>query len=645
MVKALLAQLQQTGRINALDLAFGEFIAEQDSGQSQEHQTNIALLAACLSSRLGDQDSCLHLADLAQPFGDVHQFPAIDSLMQQLSQAKTVLRVREANEAATKPLVLDGDKLYLQRYWQYERELARHILDKAANSMAIDIPAAKVVLEQLFTDRAANDVKQPDWQKIAVAMAATQQFSVITGGPGTGKTTTVTRLMALLKQLSIMRTKALIIKLVAPTGKAAARLSQSISQAKQQLPEQLRQGLPEQCTTVHRLLGALPHSPYFKHNEHKPLHLDVLVLDEASMVDLPLMSKLFAALPVHAQIILLGDKDQLASVEAGSVLSDICAAAVVSGQANTDSSPVAFSQMMVEHIQQLTSYSLPAVGHQVKPLSDNVLVLQKSHRFSEKSGIGRLAKSINHGHYQQSLALLSSADTTDIHWHEQSKLSKPSKLSGDKQNRQLVAQLMPGYSQYFRAIKQGDIQGAFIGLAHQQVLCAQKSGEWGVHQLNALIEKELHKQGLIDASRDFYLGRPLMLGQNDHHQQLFNGDIGIVMPDPQQKEVIKVWFITSQGQIRGLLPSRLPLHQTLYAMTIHKSQGSEFEHVYLCLPDIKHAAGARGLSRELLYTGLTRAKTSFSLYASQQSLQLSLQQQCKRGSGLAERLNVSNIPK
>ncbi|MFT4993728.1 MAG: exodeoxyribonuclease V alpha subunit [Paraglaciecola sp.] len=637
MVKALLAQLHHTGRIKALDLAFGEFIAEQESSQSPEQQTNIALLAACLSARLGDQDSCLHLADLAQPFGDVHQFPPMDSLLQQLSQGHSVLQVRDVNEGADKPLVLDGGKLYLQRYWQYERELAGHILHKAANSMAIDIPMAKMVLDQLFTERLPNPAEQPDWQKIAVAMAATQQFSVITGGPGTGKTTTVTRLMALLHRLSVLKAKPLIIKLVAPTGKAAARLSQSISQAKTQLPEALQHGLPEQCTTVHRLLGALPHSPYFKHNSQKPLHLDVLVLDEASMVDLPLMSKLFGALPARAQIILLGDKDQLASVEAGSVLSDICAAAL--GLTKREHSPVAYSPKMVAHIEQLTAYALPAVKHQNKSVSDNVLVLQKSHRFSAKSGIGRLASSINRGQYQQSLALLNAADTTDIHWHEQSQ------LSADKQNKQLVAQLMPAYSQYFAAIKEGDIQAAFRCLGQQQVLCAQKSGEWGVHQLNALIEKELHKQGLIDTSRDFYLGRPLMLGQNDHHQQLFNGDIGIVMPDPGQPEVIKVWFITAQGQIRALLPSRLPLHQTLYAMTIHKSQGSEFEHVYLCLPNIKHGAGAKGLSRELLYTGLTRAKNSFSLYASQQALQLSLQQQCKRGSGLAERLICGTVTK
>jgi exodeoxyribonuclease V alpha subunit len=170
------------------------------------------------------------------------------------------------------------------------------------------------------------------------------------------------------------------------------------------------------------------------------------------------------------------------------------------------------------------------------------------------------------------------------------------------------------------------------------VLCAQKSGYWGVTQLNTLIENELHKQGLINNSKDFYVGRPVMLSKNDHQLKLFNGDVGIVMPDPNNASLTKVWFVTPEGELRGLLPSRLPSLETLYAMTIHKSQGSEFESVYLCLPPITANNQGRGLNRELIYTGLTRAKKQFMLFGQGKALSLSLGQQCARGSGLAGRL-------
>jgi exodeoxyribonuclease V alpha subunit len=631
MVNNLLCQLRQAGKIRPLDEAFGQFIADQEAGRQLEQQMNIALLAAYLSNRLGEQDSCIQLEFLAQPFSEYHKFPSLEVLREQLEQSTSVEIITSDSGAANKPIIFDRNRLYLQRYWHYEHELAKRIMTKAAKKIDVDLAAARKILDSLFTvgnDAEANASAQFDWQKIAVCIAASQQLTLITGGPGTGKTTTVTRLMALLQGLATIKGQHLNIKLVAPTGKAAARLSQSINTAKSKLPKGLSLGLPDQCSTVHRLLGARPLSPYFKFNAQNPLHLDVLVLDEASMIDLPLMSKLFAALPPYAQVILLGDKDQLASVEAGSVLSDICAAAFE--QMNNDRVQLSYSVEARAQIETLSGYALPAEGHDRKGIGDNLVVLQKSHRFSAESSVGLLANAINRGRHQQSRSLLVDKTHTDINWYQ------------DYQQQHLVAQLMPTYIEFFAAVKEGDVAKAFDCLQQQQVLCAQKSGDWGVYRLNNLIENELHKQGLIDTSRVFYSGRPIMLSQNDHHQKLFNGDIGIVMVDPKHAELQKVWFISAEGQIRGLLSSRLPVHETLYAMTIHKSQGSEFEHVYLCLPDIKHLAGAKSLSRELLYTGLTRAKRSFSLYASQQALQLSLQQQCKRGSGLAERLQSAS---
>jgi exodeoxyribonuclease V alpha subunit len=616
MVVDMLKHLQSTARIRPLDLAFGEFIAAQENQQ----QECVALLAAYVSRQLGEQDSCIDISDLAQPFVDVFTFPDSEALRQILIQARSVAVINDTTETLNRPLVLQGNRLYLQRYWDYEQKLAIKIREMSNAYIDVDVPLAKRLISQLFPhDTSTAQDSAIDYQLIAVCLAASRRFSLITGGPGTGKTTTVSRVMALLQGLAQAKGQTLNIHLVAPTGKAAARLTQSISQAKGQLPANLQNNLPEQCTTIHRLLGALPFSPYFKFNSHNPLHLDVLVVDEASMVDLPLMSKLFAALPEHGQIILLGDKDQLASVEAGSVLSDICAAA------QADAEQPAYSDKMLQQLEALSGRSLPQKKTPTSPVSDSLVVLQKSHRFSAQSGIGVLARAINRGHYKEALTLLEDESRQDIHYF----------APDDPQ--QLVLQLMPVYRQYFNAISSGDVQGAFNCLAQQQVLCAHKGGDWGVERLNALIEKELHKQGMIDMAWDYYPGRPIMLKQNDHSLKLFNGDIGLLMADPEQSGLLKVWFISPEGQIRSVLPNRLPPHDTLYAMTIHKSQGSEFDTVYLCLPD--KITGVKGLNRELVYTGLTRAKRQFNLYADKQILQSCLQQRCKRGSGLKNRLS------
>jgi exodeoxyribonuclease V alpha subunit len=538
---------------------------------------------------------------------------------------------------------MQSGQLYLQRYWQYESQLGYIIREKSAKSIDLDIPSAKMLLASLFPNDEGISI---DWQKIAVCIAASQSLSFITGGPGTGKTTTVTKLLALLQGLAANKStaknrKILNIQLVAPTGKAAARLTESISAAKLKLPAALQANLPEQCQPIHRLLGARPQSPYFKADADHPLHLDVLVLDEASMVDLPLMAKLFAALPKDAQVVLLGDQDQLASVETGSVLSDICAA---SFQVDNQDAPLTvYSEQMQHQLEKLTAVAqgvnttMPAVDNkQQSVIRDNVVKLVKSHRFKDNSGIGQLAKQIKAGQVAQCLKLLKNDQFTDINWYQPTQTT-PQTVANEIL-KSLITQLLPVYQQYTQAVQQGDLPKAFGYLHQQQVLCAQKSGYWGVAQLNVLIESELHKQGLIDNSKDFYVGRPVMLSKNDHQLKLFNGDIGIVMPDPNNPLLTKVWFYTPEGELRGLLPSRLPSLETLYAMTIHKSQGSEFESVYLCLPPITPNNQGRGLNRELIYTGLTRAKRHFMLFAEAKALSLSLTQQCVRGSGLAERL-------
>ena len=656
-----LEQLLKMSKIRAIDMAFADFIYSEESALDASDNLStparecLTMLAAFASAQSGEQHSCIDLEKLGQPFSGIYRFPELSLLLSYIQNARTFKNMSASDinldERAAKPLMLQNRKLYLQRYWQYESQLAAIIREKAAKTLNLDITAAQALLSVLFEEKNENENLEQgqtlDWQKIAVCIAASQTLSFITGGPGTGKTTTVTKLLALLQGLAAKKgtsdnKKVLNIQLVAPTGKAAARLTESISAAKQKLPIELQANLPEQCQTIHRLLGAKPQSPYFKANASHPLHLDVLVLDEASMVDLPLMAKLFAALPTHAQIILLGDQDQLASVETGSVLSDICIASHLQDD-NLNNSLMAYSNTMQQHLSKLVS--VPTASHfqtvatqttDQSVIRDNVVRLVKSHRFGENSGIGQLAKQVKAGQVAQCLRLLKDQQFTDINWYQPEQTS-PQTVANEIL-KTLITKLLPIYQQYTQAIKQGDLRQAFKYLHQQQVLCAQKSGYWGVTQLNALIENELHKQGLIDNSKDFYVGRPVMLSKNDHQLKLFNGDVGIVMSDPHNAALTKVWFVTPEGDLRGLLPSRLPSLETLYAMTIHKSQGSEFESVYLSLPPITANNQGRGLNRELIYTGLTRAKKQFMLFGEAKAISLSLSQQCVRGSGLAGRL-------
>ena len=653
-----LEQLLKMSKIRAIDMAFSDFIYSEESAQDASDTSArecLTMLSAFVSAQSGEQHSCIDLEKLGQPFLGVYRFPELSTMLSYIQNAGTFARLFTTgvnlDEPTAKTIILQDGKLYLQRYWQYESQLAAIIREKATKVLDLDITAAKVLLSDLFDEEHmhAEQGQTLDWQKIAVCIAASQTLSFITGGPGTGKTTTVTKLLALLQGLAAKKGNVLNIQLVAPTGKAAARLTESISAAKIKLPTDLQANLPEQCQTIHRLLGAKPQSPHFRANANHPLHLDVLVLDEASMVDLPLMAKLFAALPKNAQIILLGDQDQLASVETGSVLSDICAASDLQGD-NPNKALLIYSDAMQQHLTKLislpTSTAIPNLETNTSitkrsdirgsVIQDNVVRLLKSHRFGENSGIGQLAKQVKVGQVNQSVSLLNDEQFTDINWHQPTQTT-PQTVANEIL-KTLITQLLPIYQQYTQAIQQGDLRQAFKYWDQQQVLCAQKSGYWGVTQLNALIESELHKQGLIDNTKDFYIGRPVMLSKNDHQLKLFNGDVGIVMPDPDNAALTKVWFVTPEGDLRGLLPSRLPSLETLYAMTIHKSQGSEFESVYLCLPPITANNQGRGLNRELIYTGLTRAKKQFMLFAEAKALSVSLGQQCVRGSGLAGRL-------
>lgn len=591
----------EQGSIRPLDYAFAQLVYDQE----EKFADPMAEIAAKVSARAGQQHSCVPLSSIQASDFDL------------LNEAEHLVSVAVAKNglADHRPLVLDNQQLYLHKYWHYERQLAASITTLAGQTDPLDTALLQPLLQRLFTQS-----EQVDWQKVAVCAAARQRFSIITGGPGTGKTTTVTRLMAILQAMARHQGKTLAIRLAAPTGKAAARLNESVSGALATLPEDLREGLQISASTLHRLLGSLPHRIQFKANRQHPLHLDLLILDEASMVDLPLMAKTFDALPPGARVVLLGDQQQLSSVEQGSVLADICAAGL-----GEQALPV-YSTEQLSWLERLGVLPSSYVAlQQSKPMADNLVVLQKSHRFSANSGIGQLASAFIVGDYPQTEQLLNCNRFNDIEWLKQSSLDE------------LWQQLLPDYQRYFEQIKNGDLASAFACLGDSQVLCAFRLGTWGIESITRHIEQQLRRLGMIDAQREFYDGRPVMLGKNLAHLDLYNGDIGICLADPEQPGLTKIWFRQPHG-VKGFLPSSLTGLETVYAMTIHKSQGSEFKRVLMCLPDTELGAQPLSLTRELLYTGLTRAKSQFGLFSPKSLLIKALSRCCQRSTGLALRL-------
>nr|MDT0253249.1 exodeoxyribonuclease V subunit alpha [Endozoicomonas sp.] len=382
---------------------------------------------------------------------------------------------------------------------------------------------------------------------------------------------------------------------------------------------EVRKRMPTQAGTLHRLLGVLPGKTGFIHNKNNRLHLDILVVDEASMIDLPMMSHLLDALPNHARLILLGDRDQLSSVEAGSVLGDICAAAS-SG----------YSESQISLLEALTGQSLKAAetlsdreASIDNRVSDSLCLLRKSYRFDALSGIGSLAKAINSGQ-DTALRTLFTSGFQDIELYP---------VTRDSGFQPLIQQCVEGYRNYLTLIReQSDKQSILNAFNQFQLLCALREGPYGVSGLNQEIQKALQQKGLLDVSGQWYEGRPILITRNDHGLGLYNGDIGITIKDSEGR--LKVAFELPDQQIREILPSRLPEHETVFAMTIHKSQGSEFAHVVMVLPD-KHSPV---ITRELVYTGITRAKSRLTVFSEMDILVKAANSPTRRASGLYQRL-------
>ncbi|NNM53019.1 MAG: exodeoxyribonuclease V subunit alpha [Pseudomonadales bacterium] len=638
-----LDHLADEGYLRRLGSAFARFIASLDQA------TPALLIASCVLSELeGRGHSCLQLTALtAEPWAllgwDAQNWQIVDQIAGSLPKTTAEWRTALANctqvwlstePDSQQPLVLDQDRLYLRRYWRNETQVAETVRFRAAHPRSLDVAQIRKWLDKLFDSPPEAGTH---WQKIACAVSVRSHFSIITGGPGTGKTYTVARLLALLLAIDDDPAR-LRVAMAAPTGKAAARLTQSIDTALAELAKKVGDALPlAQLTarlgaarTLHSLLGARPNSRAFRHHSGNPLAVDVLIVDEASMVHLEMMAALLDTLPAHAMVVLLGDKDQLASVEAGAVLGDLCSDAQTGG----------YTENSADYIVKSSGESIPSefLGQQ-NELAQQTVMLRHSHRFS--GPIAVLALAINSGSSMDAMECLRAEEGNLLAWLTQTTTAATLDLA---LNGRPGAE--GGYADYLRILPEyhpaasdtlvhenwvRKVLRAFEGI---RVLCAVREGEWGVTGLNLAIERRLEAEGWIKRRGEWYVGRPVMVTRNDYGTGVFNGDIGIALPDAARPDVLRVYFLEGDA-VRGVLTTRLRDVETAYAMTVHKSQGSEFQHTVLVLPPQSSPV----LTRELVYTGVTRARKYFTLVTPDPSvLASSIESPTRRESGLYARL-------
>ncbi len=651
-----LRQWSDVGWLRQLDSALAAFIAGLDP------QATPALLVATalLAHMEGRGHSCLPLAPLVARPGAVLGWPAEAQgalaalwagLPESVADWRAALRgspvVWAGGPAADtgQPLVLSGSadapRLYLRRYWAYERAVAQQILDRTATPLAVDAAGVRRWLDRLFAPAAAEGAV--DWQKLACAMALRGRLSVITGGPGTGKTYTAARLLALLFAVD-PQPEQLRVALAAPTGKAAARLKQSIDAALAELHARVgaELDLPAltqrmgAARTLHALLGARPDTRQFRYHAGHPLDVDVLIVDEASMVHLEMMAALLAALPPSARVVFLGDKDQLASVEAGAVLGDLC----------RDAQAGRYSEDSARYALAAAGQALPAAYRDATgtppPLAQHTVMLRESRRFG--GPIGQLALAVNAGDAgaaQQCLAHDASGALRHLEGVAPAAVWQLAAQgrSGAASYRAYLEQLAQRPAGADAAAHAAWVKTVLAAFERFRLLCAVREGEWGAAGLNRAVEAALQATGLLAPRGEWYAGRPVMVTRNDPALGVFNGDIGIALPAAARPEHgsgatpgLRVYFADGP-QLRSVGVGRLAHVETAFAMTVHKSQGSEFEHTVLVLPP--HAGAV--LSRELVYTGITRARQAFTLVSAQPGLlATAVQQRTQRASGLQD---------
>ncbi|MDA8309150.1 MAG: exodeoxyribonuclease V subunit alpha [Actinomycetota bacterium] len=523
-------------------------------------------------------------------------------------------------DPAVAPLRLVGSALYLDRYWRDEREVAADLLTRAA------VSAGNAVGGDVDTGRLARAVRRflgddgdPE-QRWAVAVAALRGLAVIAGGPGTGKTTTVATLVGLLaEEASTDGAEPPLVALAAPTGKAANRMQEAVRAAAMLLDvapsvqEQLR---ALEASTVHRLLRPRPgSSSRFRYHRRNRLPHDVVVVDETSMLSLWLMARLVEAVRHDARLVFVGDPEQLASVEAGAVLGDVVGPA---------SRALRMRGASRDQLVAASGVALPV--EQVRPdgpaIGDGIVVLRTNHRFS--GALADLAEAVRSGDADGALRVLAAGtDDASVQW-----LPIDVGEAGPEQLDPIRRLACAAGARVVEAARARDGGAALVALGSWRILCAHRRGPVGVSTWNAKVERWLvdEIEG-FSADGDWYVGRPVIVTANDYHLKLFNGDTGVlVVRDPSG-----VGAVFEQGVVS---PSRLSAVDTVYAMTIHKAQGSEFDDVAVLLPQ----PTSRILTRELLYTAVTRARRRLLVAGTEESVRAALDRRVARASGLTDRL-------
>lgn len=605
---------EQILKLNYLDRHFADLIVNLVG--RKDHELWIA--AALASQAVQQQHVCLDLNLTANRKIDLNakgpkklQCPRLEEWVSSLKNSEAV-----GSPGEYRPLIMDSaNRLYLYRYWQYEKQVADFVISRiGCPTDKVDQEKLRQGIHRLFTKK---NNRETDWQAVAGLSAMRHRFVMITGGPGTGKTSTVVKILVLLLE----HYKDLRVAVAAQAGIAAARLQESIRSIKNQIdcPSSIRDILPTEATTIHRLLGASKGATRYPFNKDHPLPYDIVVVDEASMIDLPLMAKLVEALSKQTRLILLGDVDQLSSVGSGTVLSQLC----------DKTAGAFFSKEFIDHASEVLGVTteLKTIGATNVTLPDLVVTLNQSYRFKEGSGIDKFSREVNQGNAQPALAILLDRQLVDITWKE-----VPNKKMLKDYLETVILEKGANY------LKATSIEEKWKLFNQFQILCTHSKGIGGVETVNRLAENILKQAGLIRPRSYWYQGQPILITQNDHQLKVFNGDIGLVFSardDTRNREdVLQAFFPLGDGQFRSIPLRQLPNHQTAYAITVHRSQGSEFDRILLVLPTYSSPL----LTRELIYTAVTRARKEAEIVGTQSILQEAIEQQVNRQSGLRDAL-------
>ncbi|QLE79610.1 exodeoxyribonuclease V subunit alpha [Francisella sp. Scap27] len=582
--------------LEAIDYFFAKQVFEFFENIDKSHNIQLFHLLMCLQKYYSDGHTCLPLNKIANKTlwntkedSEDNQVAEIKAgfAFADIDTFKNIVTSLTLDEKS--PISFHYDCLYINRLWLFENEIANNLVARALNTHSKTQETQqsneqiKAILDALFAE-----TKEVDWQKVAVAKSIKGNFSIISGGPGTGKTTTVAKLILALQQLS---NKRLDIQMIAPTGKASQRLKESIANFKNANQNLDMDALPTEAKTLHRFLGMRPNSNYIKYNQERKSNCDVLIVDEASMIDINSFIYIIRAIKSDCKLVLLGDVNQLPSVETGNILAELA-------KACDDNH---YTKYTVEYLKEICGYSLETSTKAY----DFTTFLQKSYR-TDSQDILAIAKDVISG------------DVKNYHSNAHIDYQILETKNYDKQVEDFIKNVcLPEFKKIQTAESP---QQALDVLKQFRVLVANRNIATGTQVVNQKIAKYLNQNEAFS-----YHCKPIMITVNDYNSRLFNGDVGVIWRD-------KAYFEAGDGQLRELGLSRLPKHETVYAMTIHKTQGSEFDHVAIILPNEHN----RLLTRELLYTGITRAKSKVYIRTSAEVWQQTVVKKVNRHSNISK---------